>query len=137
MKRVFGDSHYFFALLNPGDAAHAAALANGNQNGVFVITSDWILLEVADGLSRARDRRLFEELLEALSLDSEAMVVEATHEWFKAGVELYQARRDKDWSLTDCISFEVMRHHGLKEALTGDHHFEQAGFTALLKAERN
>jgi predicted nucleic acid-binding protein len=40
---------------------------------------------------------------------------------------------DKDWPLTDCISFEVMREHGISEALTGDHHFEQAGFKALLK----
>jgi predicted nucleic acid-binding protein len=48
-------------------------------------------------------------------------------------VELYAERPDKDWSLTDCISFVVMRHQGVTQALTGDHHFEQAGFTALLK----
>jgi predicted nucleic acid-binding protein len=44
----------------------------------------------------------------------------------------YESRPDKAWSLTDCISFVVMNQHGLTEALTGDHHFEQAGFTALL-----
>ncbi len=42
-------------------------------------------------------------------------------------------RLDKDWSLTDCISFAVMQERSLTEALTSDHHFEQAGFTALLK----
>ena len=41
-------------------------------------------------------------------------------------------RLDKDWSLTDCISFIVMRRRGLTDALTSDHHFEQAGFTILL-----
>jgi hypothetical protein len=46
---------------------------------------------------------------------------------------LYRQRADKDWSLTDCISFVVMRQRGLTEALTGDHHFEQAGFVALLR----
>lgn len=54
-------------------------------------------------------------------------------ETFDAGVELYRARPDKDWSLTDCISFVVMRERGITEALTGDRHFEQAGFKALLK----
>ena len=57
----------------------------------------------------------------------------ASHSLFQEGVQLYNARPDKDWSLTDCISFVVMQEHGLTDALTGDHHFEQAGFTALLK----
>lgn len=48
-------------------------------------------------------------------------------------IKLYASRPDKQWSLTDCISFEVMRREGITEALTGDHHFEQAGFVALLK----
>jgi predicted nucleic acid-binding protein len=41
-------------------------------------------------------------------------------------------RADKDWSVTDCVSFVVMEQHGMKEALTADHHFAQAGFHALL-----
>jgi predicted nucleic acid-binding protein len=48
-------------------------------------------------------------------------------------IELYSQRPDKEWSLTDCVSFITMQEHGLAEALTGDHHFEQAGFVALLK----
>ena len=52
---------------------------------------------------------------------------------FEAGFNLFEARPDKDWSLTDFISFVVMEREGLTEALTGDHHFEQAGFTALLR----
>jgi predicted nucleic acid-binding protein len=50
-----------------------------------------------------------------------------------AGVDLYRRRPDKAWSLTDCISFVVMQREGITEALTGDQHFEQAGFVALLK----
>jgi uncharacterized protein len=46
---------------------------------------------------------------------------------------LYRARRDKDWSLTDCISIVVMADEQIHEALTGDHHFEQAAFSASLK----
>lgn len=50
-----------------------------------------------------------------------------------AGLVLYESRPDKEWSLTDCISFMVMAEEKLSEALTGDHHFEQAGFVALLR----
>jgi len=48
-------------------------------------------------------------------------------------VDLFAQRQDKDWSLTDCLSFVVMQDEGITQALTGDKHFEQAGFTALLK----
>jgi uncharacterized protein len=51
----------------------------------------------------------------------------------RRGTDLYNARSDKGWSLTDCISFEVMREHGLTEALTADHHFTQAGFSIARK----
>ena len=54
-------------------------------------------------------------------------------ELFASGSDLYAQRLDKDWSLTDCISFVVMRERGIAEALTADHHFEQAGFTILLR----
>ena len=52
---------------------------------------------------------------------------------FQRGLRLYEERPDKEWSLTDCLSFVVMKDENLREALTGDQHFEQAGFIALLK----
>jgi len=54
-------------------------------------------------------------------------------ELHREGIQLYASREDKEWSLTDCISFFVMQREAITEALTGDHHFEQAGFVALLK----
>ena len=60
-------------------------------------------------------------------------IVAAETRLFQRGVELFEQRRDKDWSLTDCLSFVVMQDEGITQALTGDKHFEQAGFTALLK----
>ena len=46
---------------------------------------------------------------------------------------MLEQRQDKRWSFTDCISFAVMKQMKIADALTGDHHFEQAGFRALLK----
>lgn len=59
-------------------------------------------------------------------------IVSVDAELFESGLARYESRPDKDWSLTDCISFVVMERHGVADALTGDHHFTQAGFRALL-----
>jgi predicted nucleic acid-binding protein len=55
------------------------------------------------------------------------------HSIYQAGFELFASRPDKGWPLTDCISFVVMTERGLREALTADHHFEQAGFRPVFK----
>jgi predicted nucleic acid-binding protein len=60
------------------------------------------------------------------------VVVPPSTELFEAGIDLYSRRPDKEWSLTDCISFVVMQERGITEALTGDYHFVQAGFSILL-----
>jgi len=59
-------------------------------------------------------------------------IIPATHDLFELGLQLYSQRLDKDWPLTDCVSFVVMSEAKLRDALTGDRHFEQAGFRALL-----
>lgn len=91
-----------------------------------------MLTEVADGLA-SRNRPVFISLMKNIRADADSTIMEPTTELFEAGITLYEARPDKQWSLTDCISFIVMEQQGITEALTGDHHFEQAGFTALLK----
>jgi len=88
---------------------------------------------VADALAAPCQRGVFAVLLERLLADPNVTIVPPSQELFERGVELYNDRPDKDWSLTDCISFVVMDQHSLTDALTGDHHFEQAGFGVLLK----
>jgi len=80
----------------------------------------------------AHSREACSRFIEHLRHDPETTIIQADPEWMRRGFELYRKRLDKDWSLTDCISFVVMTDEGLVEALTGDHHFKQAGFTALL-----
>jgi uncharacterized protein len=133
MNRIFADAHYFFAILNPHDAAHAKATEFGRQHRGPLATTAWVLTEVADGLASTPRRQVFRRLIEDLETNKANLIVPANAETFEKGVDFYHTRPDKQWSLTDCISFVVMAEEGIVEALTGDHHFEQAGFRALLK----
>jgi predicted nucleic acid-binding protein len=132
MSAVFADTFYFLALANPRDKAHAKCVAFSQSSDRPVITTTWVLMEVGDALSRGADRGVFSQLLEDLAQDAETTVLTASQEMFEKAVALFAARPDKDWSLTDCTSFEVMQQRGLTEALTSDHHFRQAGFVTLL-----
>ena len=133
MKPVFADTFYYLALLNVRDKAHAQALALSQLQHAGIVTTAWVLTELADGLSHAPHRSAFHRLVTGLRGDPKTTIVGPDRAMFEKGLSLYEARPDKDWSLTDCISFVVMEQDGLTEALTADHHFEQAGFRALLK----
>lgn len=133
MIAYFADTFYYLALLNEEDDAHPSALEAARSIGGRLVTTTWVLTEVADGLAPRSTRGLFAQFNALLHLDSRLTIIPSTQEWFDRGVALYTARRDKDWSLTDCISFVVMRQLGISEALTADHHFEQAGFSVLLR----
>jgi len=133
MKGVFADTFYFLALCNPEDGAHKLAFDAYEDSSALLVTTTWVLTEVGDALCDPAHRNRFLGLLRTLDADPDAIVVPGTEELFRAGVAFFGKRPDKHWSLTDCISFVVMERHGIEEALTGDHHFEQAGFKALLK----
>lgn len=96
-----------------------------------MVTTQWILTEVADAFSSSTIRHRVKPALDKIAEDPDATVVPVSPEYFARGLELYHSRPDKEWSLTDCISLVVMADEGLTDALTKDHHFEQAGFTAL------
>jgi predicted nucleic acid-binding protein len=83
-------------------------------------------------LARPDNRPVFLAFLAALEGNPAASIVPASEEVFERGLGLYRSRPDKEWSLTDCISFVVMQEQGIGEALTADRHFTQAGFVALL-----
>ena len=136
MRTVFADTFYFLALLNPSDSAHLAAVEFTSSNVVCMLTTDWVLTELADGLARSLSgRAAFSATLDELRVDKDAIIVPCDRYLMAEGIRLYQERPDKKWSLTDCISFIAMQQADITEALTGDHHFEQAGFLALLKDE--
>ena len=132
MTCVFADTFYFLAILNVKDAAHDKAVALSQSLEVPVLTTAWVRTELADGLADSSRRHMFRNVVDDLQADPETIVVPPSQKLFEQGMDLYNARSDKEWSLTDCISFIVMERYGVQEALTGDRHFEQAGFRALL-----
>ena len=133
MRRGFADTHFYLALLNRRDSDHARAkeiFARG-EFAEFVTTTG-VLLELADGMCGLAERARCIRFLDRLRGQPTTKVVELSDALVWRGYALYRTRPDKEWSLTDCISFVVMTDEGLTEALTGDRHFAQAGFTALL-----
>jgi predicted nucleic acid-binding protein len=129
----FADTFYFLAILSHSDAAHSRAVALAPTDEDSLVTTEWILTEVADALSSSPARGVFVALYDRLRARANVQLVKSEHRLFELGVNLDRDRPDKEWSLTDCISFAVMQELHLTDALTGDHHFEQAGFRALLK----
>jgi predicted nucleic acid-binding protein len=132
MKMVFADSFYFFALLSPRDAAHRKCCEFSDSYTPSLLTTAWVITEVADGFSTTPNRSLVAKIVDRLLEEPGNVLLPPSESLFERGLQLYHDRPDKDWSLTDCISFVAMQDHGVTEALTGDRHFEQAGFVALL-----
>jgi predicted nucleic acid-binding protein len=129
----FADTSYFLALLIPNDENHAAAVSLAVEWRGLLVTTDFVLLEVGNHLSPPQSRGVFAKFMRAISDEPRMNIIPASRDWIERGIRLYEARLDKGWSLTDCISFAVMREQGLADALTADRHFAQANFNILMK----
>lgn len=129
----FVDTFALLAALNPRDARHGEVVSWLSASRRPLATTEWVLTELADGMCLPRQRNAVLGVERRLRADARVTIIESSVATFRRGWDLYAARPDKEWSLTDCISFVVMRERGISEALTADHHFEQAGFVALLK----
>ena len=136
MKRVFADTGYWVALLNPSDDLNAKAKEVSRGLGAFrTYTTEMVLVEVANMFSKEGEilRALVRQTIARFREDPNVTIEPQTSTLFREALDFYAAHRDKHWSLTDCASFLVMRQEGITEALAHDHHFEQAGFVALLR----
>jgi uncharacterized protein len=133
MNTVFADAFYFVARLNRHDQHHERVLKFSQGFRAHLLTSDWVLMEVADALAASECRRRVREFILHLRGLGACEIVPASRDLLDRALELYHQRADKQWTLTDCVSFVIMSERKVSDALTGDKHFEQAGFTALLK----
>jgi len=135
VPELFLDASYAIALASRTDAYHdrAVALATALQlQRTTLVTTRAVLMEIGNALGKPRHRAAACALLGALERDDQVVIVPAGDQLYAEAFALYAERQDKEWGLTDCMSFVVMRARGLTEALTADVHFRQAGFRALL-----
>ena len=129
---IFIDTSYFLALVNTRDKYHQAAKTVAAQVTPPFITSDAVLFELGNALARPPHRRLGIQAFQQIRADATIEILPINTELFSQTISFYQSRSDKAWGLTDCSSFVIMQQLGLREALTADLHFEQAGFKRLL-----
>ena len=130
---LLADTSFFVAYLNPRDEHYELAVEWMTASLEPIVTSEWVLAELGNYLAEGPNRRLYGTLVRALSTEERVEIVSADHDSFHNAVNLYVRRSDKSWSFTDCTSFCLMKTRKITDALTTDHHFEQAGFTVLLK----
>ena len=138
MRVVFADAGYWIALWRPGDDKHEQAkFLRQLLGGTPIVTTQLVLAEALANMGSAGEyyRRSAVQLVRELRATPNVEIVEQSGAQFWAAFELYAARQDQTWSLTDCASFILMRERGITDALAYDHDFEQAGFVALLRDE--
>jgi uncharacterized protein len=136
MKQIFADTFYWIALTNPRDNWHQRVLElTATLDRIQIITTDEVLTEVLNFLCthgppmRRRTAQLIRDILE----DPNIEVISQTHSSFNQGLILYEKRLDKAYSLTDCISMQIMKQMSIEEILTHDKHFTQEGFRILFQ----
>jgi predicted nucleic acid-binding protein len=128
MKETFADTVYWVARINPRDQWHAVYRAVG---GVKLVTNDEVLDEILAHFSafgpamRSRAAAVIRQILTHPDIE----VIPQSRQSFLDALSLYEARPDKNYSLTDCASMAVMKARGIAKVLTRDAHFAQEGFT--------
>lgn len=136
MKRVFVDTAYWLALTNSFDQYHAKAVeASSTLGNCRLITTDAVLIEFLNALAGGGTHihNAAVQMVETIMHNPQVSVVPMSRRTFTRSLELFKARPDKGYSLTDCSSMLLMRERRLSEVLTTDRHFEQEGFAALLR----
>ena len=135
MTEIFLDTSFAIALSSVPDRHHSQAMAIAaelTRQKTKLVTTQAILLELGNALSKARYRKAAIQLLTSLETDPNVTIVPITTQLYSRAFELFKTRLDKEWGLVDCISFTVMSDRNISDALTADEHFSQAGFRRLL-----
>lgn len=138
MTTYFADTSFWIALSSKRDQYHPRAVAWSRfliRNQGTIVTTEAVLWEWMNALSDASTRRFAAEGYRRCHGDTRIEVVTFRAELIDAAIRLYEARPDKTWSLTDCLSFVTMQQRQVVEALTTDRHFEQAGLRAMMLDE--
>jgi predicted nucleic acid-binding protein len=139
-ERYFADTAFWIALSSARDTYRDRAVlwaTHVASSGIGIVTTEAVLWEWLNGMAHPKLRLTAAAGYRRCYLDPMIEVVELDSQLRTAGLEMYESRSDKAWSLTDCVSFVVMQQSQLVAALSTDHHFVQAGYRALLLDEPN
>lgn len=138
MTMVFADTLYWIALAQPNSPwRETAKRARESLGNVRLLTTDEVLNEFLAALSKGGKhvRQQAVKMVRGILGNPNVTVLPQTRESLLRGVDLYEQRPDKEYSLTDCISMNAMRAHSVTKVLTNDHHFEQDSFEVLISGK--
>jgi len=138
MTTVFADTVYWLATARPNDQwKEPAQRAKESLENVRLLTTDEVLTEFLASLSDGGEhvRRQAVRMVRAILDNPNVTVLPQSRDSFLGGMQLYEQRPDKKYSLTDCISMNAMRAQAITKVLTNDRHFEQEGFEVLIRAK--
>ena len=133
-KSVFLDTSYILALVFQDDDYYKITNDTSKKissEKINIVTTELVLIEIADSLSKVKFRK--ESIITIEKLRKFETVVNTTQDRIAKAWSLYEKMTDKEWGLTDCYSFVIMKEFDIKQALTTDKHFDQGGFERLLK----
>src|SRR5687767_10828828 len=111
MNLAFVDTSYYMAVLNSRERHHVQAKAAIREFTGNLVTSDYILMELGNALRFSSDRDTFISFWKAIFSDANTEIIPASYDLMLSGFNLFSSRPDKEWSLTDCISFSIMAEH--------------------------
>jgi predicted nucleic acid-binding protein len=132
---VLVDTWALISLANTRDAWHERVVevsALLDKVGRPLVTTEWIMSEFLAFMARPPARDPAVRMVDSIRASTVTEVVQASHEAWERGFQMYRARPDKAWSLVDCISVLVCEELRIEEVFTRDHHFEQAGLRILV-----
>jgi uncharacterized protein len=136
VTKVFLDTSGLLATAITDDQWHSRAkpiwLDLIRQKAMLVTTS-LVINELGDALCSVARRASAIEFLDRLRNAPRVEIIHATPELQEQGWQIFRSHVDKEWGITDCVSFAFMRQNGIQAAFTNDRHFEQAGFERLIK----
>ncbi|MBI4650833.1 PIN domain-containing protein [Candidatus Desantisbacteria bacterium] len=133
---IFIDSFAWIASINKSDNYHEVILELFKElleKRVKFFTTNYVIVETINALSKVTFRKALIEFVDKLEKSPSVRIIKITNKMYNNAWVFYQKRMDKDWGFTDCTSFEVMRIFNIKKTLTNDKHFEQAGYSLIIK----
>src|SRR5260370_19356414 len=133
MRRIFADTSYWMALVNPRDQIHQKAVSVSQRlSSESLLTTEMVLVEVLNSFSDSLYREAVGRMVASLRQDQNLTIMPQTPAQFESALHRYQQAADNSWSLTDCASFDVMEAENIKPPFPHNRPFVQAGFEALL-----